>query len=270
MVDYVIGGTGFLGSHLVRRLKELGHEVILGVRMSSSISKLIDVPVEIDIDLSELYRADVVYYCAGVLGKRGIPLSDYEEAHIRFPLVVMNKLTHSQVFHYVSSAYSLQPNELYEKTKLTGEKYVTQSGLNYIISRPAPIIGEGDMHHFPLYKAINKLGRLTPIIGSGNNRICWVYVKDYVDYMITPPSGVRIYNVASVPIAIKDFLERIAMRLGKSKPFIHVPYKQGSFKSISGIKFLTEERIYNGYHGKTSLDEALNKSITWYKANNYI
>lgn len=270
MVDYVIGGTGFLGSHLIRRLKELGHEVILGVRMSSSIKRLLDTPVEIDIDLSEIYRADIVYYCAGVLGKSGIPLSDYEEAHIRFPLVVIGKMNKEQIFHYVSSAYSLQPNELYEKTKLAGEKCVKESGIKYIISRPAPIIGEGDMHHYPLFKMVNRLGALTPIIGTGNNKICWIYVKDYVDYIIDPPNGHREYNVANQPIQVKDLLSRMAYCLGKNKPFIHVPYKQGSFKNISGVKFLTEERVYPGYIGETLLDEALKKCIAWYKANKYL
>lgn len=263
-VDYVIGGTGFLGSVLVKRLVDLGRSVIVGVRMGSSLSRLLDTPVELDYDLSELYRADVVYYCAGILGKKGIPLSEYEEAHIRFPMIVMNRMEKRQIFHYVSSAYVLQPTEPYEMTKLAGEKAVKDSGLEYVVSRPAPLFGEGDMHHYPLFKMINRLGRFTPIIGKGDNRICYIDVKDFVKMMVIPPA--QEFVAANNPIAVGEFMNEIAYALGKGKLFIHVPYRDGWFKDVSGVKFLTQDRVYNGIAGGAPIEEMLARAVKYYRS----
>jgi nucleoside-diphosphate-sugar epimerase len=230
------------------------------VRENSNLKYLLGTPVELDYGLDKLKQADRVYYVAGVLGAKNIPISKYEEAHIHYPQYVMRSMDKKQEFVYVSSAYVLNPTEPYERTKLIGEGIVRNSGIPYYIVRPAPIFGKRDMHHYPLYKMINRLGRFTPILGDGNNRICICHVLDLVEYLIKPPE--KEFVVADSPITIKDLIYMIAAELGKGTPFIHIPY--------NGIKFLTEERVYRGYQGTTAIRVYIGSAINWYRMHGYL
>jgi nucleoside-diphosphate-sugar epimerase len=222
----------------------------------------------LDYSLDKIKQATRVYYVAGVLGKKGLPLSDYEQAHIRFLKIVLENMNPSQEIVYVSSAYALNPTEQYELTKIEGERTVKSSGIPYCIVRPCPIFGTRDMHHLPLFKMINKLGRFTPILGDGKNKVSTCHVLDLVEYLIKPPESQFV--VADAPITIQDLMGVIAGELNVGKPFIHLPYKQGLMRKMFGVKFLTENKPYYGYHGLIPRRVYIGAAINWYRMHGYL
>lgn len=266
----MIGGTGFLGSHLIARLWERSNDrIIIGLRDGDSIKNILAYPVELDYGYERIEEADMIYFCAGALGKKGTPLEEYRYVHAEFPSHILDRMTNNQSFMYVSSAYVFNADEPYEKTKITGEQVVRYSGIPYWIIRPSPIYGERDYHHLPLFKIISKLGLFTPIIGDGNNRVCLSYVDDVVDFMLEPPA--REFVVANEPITIRQLMYLINYVLDRGgKPFIHIPYKQDAFKWVNGVKFLTQDRTYSGYVGKTDYTTGLQRTALWYKQNGLV
>lgn len=81
MICFVTGGTGFLGSHLVRRLVEDGHDVRVLKRSSSRTDLLLDVADKVTFVAGDLFDgaalrtgmdgADAVFHAAAYVGFHG-------------------------------------------------------------------------------------------------------------------------------------------------------------------------------------------------------
>src|ERR1700683_1801244 len=91
----VTGGTGFLGSHLVRRLLADGHDVILAKRSTSPMARLSDLKGKLktfDLDreapeeIFARHRVDVVLHCATDYGRKETPASRVVGANLVLPL----------------------------------------------------------------------------------------------------------------------------------------------------------------------------------------
>ena len=109
----VTGGTGFIGRHLVRSLREAGYEIRCLVRNRARAQILKALPVEIvsaTIDRSTNWRSiledvDIVYHLAGVTRAR-TPAEYYEGNHEVTSILVDACLRygpHLQRFIHVSS-----------------------------------------------------------------------------------------------------------------------------------------------------------------------
>lgn len=265
MKTFVTGGTGFLGGHLVRRLVESGHKVTVLARETSNTEKLKPLGVKLTLDTSEASESDVVYHVAGVLGRRGNTLHEYASAHVALPYRILQSLSEGQLFVYVSSAWVLKPTKPYEQTKVEGERIVrafTGDGrARGSIIRPGFIYGPGDMHHYPLFKAIARLGRFCPIMGSGKNLVCPTYVDDVVDFIYHAAEGE--YTIAGSPVTMRGFMRAIAKAVGVSKPFFCLP-------AIFKADFFATERVFPCSVPTTPLEEGLKNTVEWYKENGYL
>lgn len=253
----VTGGTGFIGSHLVDRLLEQGDEVHCLIR--DGVRWIDPDRVRLYDELpSDLRVYDTIYHIAGVLGRKGIPLSRYEEAHIKMPSRIMARMNGTQIFVYTSTAWVEFPQKPYEMTKVTGEKIVRESGLNWRIVRPGFTYGPRDFHHLPIFKWIQKLGRGFPIVGSGKNIVCPTYIDDVVDGLLQCRKMKPVITIAGAPITMQGFLNAIAGAVGKPRPVVHIP------PVIRG-NFFTKERNFKTDLQPTDLHKGLAITVSWYK-----
>jgi len=147
-VILVAGGTGFLGSAVVRRLESRGHKVVISSRKQRSVPT----------------HADVIVNCAGIIRE---DRSTFEDVHVNLTkwLVGLGKKLKVRQFVQVSALGADLAGTPYQRTKAVGEKIVRESELPYVILRPSMIFGAGDKS-INRFRAIARTG-FFPVLAQG-------------------------------------------------------------------------------------------------------
>jgi len=233
----VTGGTGFIGSYLVRFLVEQGEDVRVLVR---DYSKLKSLGVKVDFvkgditDKESLKKAfkdvDKVYHLAAIFrhGKdpKKIWLVNYEGTKniVNEALKRDAKLLHVSTVGVLGfanskpldeeSPYNPNPNP-YAQSKAKAEQYVLkmqEEGLKAAIVRPAFVYGIGSNYGLNLLIEMVVKGRLRFVIGNGRNYIHPIHVKDLVKALVlVMEKGDSIYIAANEkPVMLRDFLNLVA------------------------------------------------------------
>ncbi len=210
MKTLIIGATGFIGKHLVKKLKK--KQVRCLVRKKSK-KKDIDFLNKYGV---ELFYGDLknpeslegidknveeVYYLAGGGKVASLSEKDYEKLYKYNVKTLENflkaiKKIKKIVFFSSVSAIGIHPGKTidektkenplipHEKCKLEAEKilkkYSKKKNYNFSIIRPSIVYGEhcfGDS--YDMIKMINKGFFLMP--GNGKNKTPWIYVKNVVN-----------------------------------------------------------------------------------------
>jgi nucleoside-diphosphate-sugar epimerase len=220
MMFTVLGGSGNVGSNLVRRLRELGHEVCAPPRGELATN----------LDFGH------VIYAIGVTADFRTRPFDTIESHVS---TVANFLRNArfQSFLYLSStriyANSLDTDEnstlqicpseasdLYNISKLAGEAICLNSGKpNVKIARLSNVVGRREANAQTFLGAICReayQGRIRLQTGLESTKD-YIWIDDVTDLLIKIcQQGKRsIYNVASgYQVSHKDWLSAISARTG--------------------------------------------------------
>ena len=182
----VLGGTGFVGRHIVAQLVTAGHEVVVPTRSRERGKHLILLPtvnlVECDVhdprQLGELVeRADTVINLVGILHESG--RETFARAHVELARNVIDACRHAGVRRLLHmSALGAAPDapSRYLRSKGEAQALVEGSGLDWTVFRPSVIFGRGDS----FLALFAKLARWMPIIAlaAPNARFQPVYVGD--------------------------------------------------------------------------------------------
>jgi NADH dehydrogenase len=188
----IAGGTGFVGSSLVRRLIADGNQVSLLVRPGSkhksgfdeNLSTIetdfqsLDIPAETDFD--------AVINCVGIIREfpsRGITFEKVHVENVKY-LVELSKRTGIGRFLQVS-ALGTGPNKKtgYFQTKYKAEELLEKSGLAVTVFRPSIIYGPGDEFINMLAGMMRKFP-VMPVIGKGEYRLQPVYIDDLCEIVV--------------------------------------------------------------------------------------
>jgi nucleoside-diphosphate-sugar epimerase len=186
----------------------------------------------------------------------------------------------------------------YGRSKLLAEEAVRQySGvLPAVIVRPPNVIGPRQRE---LLEAINLIRRrIMPVVGTGEPQTSLCYVGDVVEALILaaehPAAAGRTYFLADPrPYAWPEISQSIARALGIRGPVLKVRYpvqllfaalseavarigKKRPRLTINYVKSVRFRRwIYDasrirrelGFETKTGLDEAVARTVAWFRAN---
>ncbi len=231
---FVTGGTGFVGRNLVKRLREDGKKVRCLVRSGESayLSGLGAELVKGDVrDKSSLSGA--LDGCKAVIHLVGIwraNMSTYRALHIQGTSNVMEAAREADVkrFIYTSAmGYSLGISTGFYNTKGESEEIIKQGGLDYVIFRPAVIIGKEDQFTTALIDMV-KNAPIVPVLGTGRVRFMPLWVGDVVDCLAKAVDRRKAlnqtYDIAGPDILTYDeLLDTIMDVLGTHKEKIHLP-----------------------------------------------
>ena len=153
----ITGGTGFVGSHLVKAALAAGHRVTaLTRRPQPAKDRLTWVEGDLT-DRAALKRlvegADAVIHVAGVLSARD--RAGFEDGNVTGTLAMLATATAAGVrrFVLVSSLAAREPDlSMYGGSKARAEALVGESGLDWSIVRPPAVYGPGDRETLELFK----------------------------------------------------------------------------------------------------------------------
>ena len=172
----VLGGYGFIGRHVVRRLDDLGHTVVIGTRNAAKRKRAVTIRFhekEQQGNLANMLDGfDVVINTVGILRQRH--KETYDQVHHRFVARLADACAAANVRLVHVSALGLQNTvrSRFLTSKRLGEAAITNSAADWFIVRPSIIDGEGGygarwfraMAKLPIHFApSNALGTLRPI-----------------------------------------------------------------------------------------------------------
>lgn len=252
----VTGGTGFVGSWLVKRLVQEGHHVRVLHRRSSSLDELTGADFESafgDVtDLESVVSAckgvDSVFHLAGVVGYSKEMRRQMEKVNVQGTENVVQacrqtavrRLLHMSSVAAIGASY--KPNMLsenspyligalnlgYFETKREAEEKVRlavrKKELDAVIVNPSTIYGPGDAKKGSRKVQIKVAQGRFPFYPSGGQSI--VSIHDVVDGMVKAwqkgRTGER-YILSGENLLIRDVFRKIASRAGVKPPMIYLP-----------------------------------------------
>lgn len=153
----VTGGTGFVGSHLLRLAREAGHDIralTRGWRPPEEGIDWIDGSLDRADSLRKLAEgADAVVHIAGLINAADRPA--FEAVNVAGTANMIDAARKARVrrFVHISSLAAREPElSEYGRSKAKSERLVAASGLDWTILRPPAVYGPGDRETFELFK----------------------------------------------------------------------------------------------------------------------
>jgi uncharacterized protein YbjT (DUF2867 family) len=232
----VTGGTGFVGSHLIKRMRQEGLPVRTIVRDPDKAETLKDLGVDVvkgDVsDIASLEKAatgvERVIHLVGIIQEA--PGATFQGVHVDGTRNVINAAKLSGVRHFFyQSALGTRPNAKseYHQTKWAAEEIVRASGIPYTILRPSLIYGPGDQFTLRLSEMI-RLSPFLPVIGSGKSKIQPIFIDDVSMCILKAVTSDccfnEIYELGGPDqLTYEEVTVAIAEAMGVKRPTVHLP-----------------------------------------------
>lgn len=193
----IVGGTGFVGSHLVARLARDRHTLRILTRRREAHRSLLVLPtaqiVQTDVydvhQLTERFRGcDVVINLVGILNESRRKGGSFKDAHIQLTAAVLKACNAAGVPRYLHmSALNVgkgQSRYLISKAEAEDLAHYQASDDFHVTSfRPSVIFGPGDSF-FNKFAMFLKLMPAVFFIACGNSRLQPVYVGDVAETIV--------------------------------------------------------------------------------------
>lgn len=232
----VTGASGFIGSHLVERLREEGHEVACLVRRPGWLEGTGGVELRFG-DLRDpdslrgaVRGVEVVYHLAGL--KRAVRRADYYSVNLGGTERLLHLLRDQPLrrFVFVSSLAASGPSpdgrprreedpcrpvSDYGRSKLAAEEAVRRSGLPFVIVRPPVVYGPRDRDLLGFFRVVRR-GWL-PLWGRDPISVC--FVGDLVEGLLRAASrpeavGQTLFLADPRPYTVEEVGRAAASALG--------------------------------------------------------
>ena len=249
----LIGGSGFVGSHLIEKLK--GNHA-LTIIDKEVIPEFRSFTIQGDIRdrnfLNEkLSGFDLVIHLAAEHKDNVAPTSLYYDVNVegtKHILEAMDKNGISKIIFTSSVAiYGLDkenpdedhphnPFNDYGKSKWQAEEvlrdWFQRSSEEKVLSIVRPTVIFGEENRGNVYNLLNQIvsGRFL-MIGKGDNKKSMAYVGNivsFIEYLINNQDGYQVYNYADKPdLSTKELIRIIEESLSVKTPPIRMPYLLG-------------------------------------------
>lgn len=256
----VIGGSGFVGRHIVHLLTARGVRVRVPTRSRERAKDLILLPtvevVEADVHdpaalAGLLTGMDAVINLVGILHEiRG---GDFQRVHAELPGKVVDaaraagvpRLLHMSALHAAPDGPSR-----YLRTKGEAERRVRESGLDWTMFRPSVIFGREDS----FLNLFAGLLRALPVVALAkpNARFQPVFVEDvgraFVQSLDLPETIGRSYDLCGPKVyTLRELVEYVGGLIGRQRPIIGLgdglSHLQAFAMELLPVKLMTRDNL---------------------------
>lgn len=263
----VTGGTGFLGRHLVRKLRERHADADLRVLTRSFDLELADLGVEL-IEGSLTRAQDVrravegagqVYHLAGRVERDPARSHLMYDLHVEGTRRLLDALRDQPVDKIVVAStsgtvgVSTDPDQVadddsphaehvvhrwpYYLSKIYAERvcqrFVDEHDLPIVIMRPTLLLGPGDRKQSSTGDVALFMQQKIPSVPRGG--LSFVDVRDVADAFIAAmeraPGDGRTYLLGATNLKLRDFFERLSQLTGVRAPWMPIPDEAMSWGS---------------------------------------
>ncbi|MEE9441226.1 MAG: complex I NDUFA9 subunit family protein [candidate division Zixibacteria bacterium] len=232
----VLGGSGFIGSHLVLHLLQPGYS--LNILFNKTRPDLISLRGRINIfegnidDVESLEKCfegcDAVYHLVGIIAEtRDKSFRKTVEMGTQNVVVAAKNSGISKIFYLSALGTSENSSSLYFQTKWAAEEAVRNSGLDYTIFRPSIVYGPEDDFINRIAKMV-RYSPLIPVIGDGLYKFQPVYVEELCAVMALSSqrnfTSRQTYEIGGPErLTYLEILDIIKNIIGIKKYNIHLP-----------------------------------------------
>jgi UDP-glucose 4-epimerase len=299
----VTGGAGFIGSHLVDRLVQEGHEVIVVDNLSTGKRRNINRAArffKLDIQSWRLERVfrnerpNIVMHLAAQMDVRKSledPIFDAQVNVLGMLNVLQQSIKHGvrkfvfsssggaiygeQEIYPVPETHIMRPLSPYGISKLCGEQYLSYyqrvSGLQIVSLRYANVYGprqdpEGEAGVVAIFiqKLLNNEQAI--VYGNGRQTRDFVYVDDVVEANLAVMSQETqgTYNVGTgEETSINDLLRILIAHTNSTCKEVHGPAKNG--EQVRSVIDSTKLRQELSWEPRTELREGLKRTVDYFR-----
>ncbi len=250
MKVFVLGGSGFVGGHLIRRLSAAGHDITVGTRYAQDARHLRIVPrttiSQCDPhDLESLTQAleghDVAINLVGILNERGFGGKGFRRVHVDLVerLVIACEAAKVGRLLQMSSLNAGQGESHYLKSRGAAESLIrtaVDSGqLQATIFQPSTIFGPDDSF-VNRFAGLLKISPVLPL-ARPNARFSPVYVGDVAEAFVRdledPDSNGKTYTLCGAEVwSLKELVEWVRDQLGLRRLIIGLPDFLGRLQGL--------------------------------------
>jgi nucleoside-diphosphate-sugar epimerase len=288
----VTGAAGFIGSHLVERLRALGAEVHGLSRLPRTTGTIRWWTADIG-DTLEVRRVvsavkpSVVFNLAGetraardvelvrptvdtnLLGTVNVLLAALEAGCRR--VVLTGSLEEPE------AAGNPVPSSPYAASKWAGQAYAQMFhdlyGLPVVSLRVFMVYGPGqrDLQKLVPYTILSLLQGRPPELSSGGREIDWVYVEDVADAFVASATaqgleGATIDVGSGSLVSVREIVERLTRMVdAEITPQFGAVADRPAERVRAADTEVAAARL--GWRAATELDEGLRRTIEWYRAS---
>ncbi|MCD6452021.1 MAG: NAD-dependent epimerase/dehydratase family protein [Acidobacteria bacterium] len=301
----VTGGAGFIGSHLVDHLIDLGHEVVVVDDLSFGRRENINPKAkfyQIDIrspELGEILKKEhpdiVNHHAAQVNLRRSMeePLFDAEVNAVG-SLNLIHQSAEAGVSKLIYSStggalygepkvipatedHPIAPLSLYGVHKYIVEHYLrlysTSHNLRYTVLRYGNVYGprqnpKGEAGVVAIFSLKMLRGERPVIFGDGSKTRDYVYIEDVVRANILALEGGdnEVFNVGTgLEVTDQEIFDKVREKVGCDIEPIYGEKRPGEIDHIALAYTKIKKTL--GWEPKVSLDEGVSRAVSYYREN---
>lgn len=259
----VLGGSGFVGSHICHRLAARGCRVRVPTRDRERAKQLVLLPT-VDVVSADIHDpvtlagllgdSEAVINLVGVLHD-GRGSGSFAAAHVdlaRKAVAACGKAGVGRYLHMSALAAAPDAPSAYLRSKGEAETIVRASGLDATIFRPSVIFGREDS----FLNLFAELQRYLPVLflGCPDARFQPVFVEDVADAFIaaldTPASSGHSYDLCGPrTYSLRELVEYVGRTTGHRRPVIGLndglSYWQAWAMECMPVKLMTRDNYYS-------------------------
>lgn len=244
----ILGGSGFIGRHVVKRLAERGEVVAVGGRHATE-AKYLRLKGEVgqvalfnlSIDDESLLPAfvagnDAVVNLVGILAEGGT--QRFETLHHVGPARLARLAREAGVERFIQISAigaDLRSPSVYARTKAEGEAAVQDAFPTATILRPSVVFGPEDQL-FNRLAAMAMMSPVVPLIGGGGTRFQPVYVGDVAEAVVRciddSTTAGRVYELGGPKVyTLRELTEMLLAEIRRKRFLVSLPFGLASLQA---------------------------------------
>lgn len=261
LIVTLIGGSGFIGRHMVRALAKRGYRIRVACRRPDLAGHLqpLGVPGQIvAMQANVRYPASLAAACAGAYAVIYLPSTFEEKLYEAYNLFGAQaaakaaKAAGASVYLQVSAlGADPESTSAYARSKAQGEAAARGAFQGAIMLRPSIVFGPED-NFFNKFAGMARFSPVLPLIGGGETKFQPVFVGDVAEaaarLIDAGAANGKVYELAGPErYSFKELMQYTLQTIGRKRLLVPVPWAiahiKGTILELLPGSLLTSDQV---------------------------